>query len=113
MSLTRGTFPQTVTVRAMHPHDLSRLVQIEKQTPCPLWTLQNFQTDLQAGDRINLVALRQSQVVGFLIARVIPEIEPGEETTRTLPGGTWTGPAIPKRTLNVNLLHMAVALEQR
>jgi ribosomal-protein-alanine N-acetyltransferase len=95
----------------MQTIDLPRLVEIEKEGPSPLWTLQNFQTDLQAGDRVNLVATLKSQVVGFLIARLVSEIEPEEDCGRTSAGQTSTGPALPKRTLQLNLLHMAVTAE--
>jgi ribosomal protein S18 acetylase RimI-like enzyme len=93
----------------MEVGDLPRVLQIERETPAPLWTLQHFKADLQAGDRLNLVATFKGLVVGFAIARSVTEIEtPAGGPSRFAEALTST---LPRRALHLHLLHVAVAAD--
>jgi ribosomal protein S18 acetylase RimI-like enzyme len=107
MNAIRAATTRMLAVRSMEPRDVPRLIHIEKQTPEPRWTQHHFKTDLQAADRINLVATVKNYVVGFLVSRLISESD-------SPPGGTddlaSTGdPGV----VYLNLLHLAVAPDWR
>jgi ribosomal protein S18 acetylase RimI-like enzyme len=107
MSVIRKIVVQQLTVRPMERRDLRRVLQIEKETPDPLWTLQAFKADLDSEDRICLVGTFKGVVVGFMIARSVTEIET-PETVPGVTGGNLTS-TLPRRALHLNLLHVAVA----
>jgi ribosomal protein S18 acetylase RimI-like enzyme len=91
----------------MERRDLPRVLQIEKQTPAPLWTMQNFEADLEAGDRVNLVTTFKGLVVGFAIARSVTEIETPSGSLFLSPQSLTS--TLPRRAVHLNLLHVAVA----
>jgi ribosomal protein S18 acetylase RimI-like enzyme len=107
MSVIRKVVLQSLVIRPMETRDLRRVLQIEKETPAPLWTLQDLKADLEGADRVNLVATYKSVVVGFAIARSVTEIDVPE-------GGPGLAAAsfvntLPRRALHLSLLHVAVA----
>jgi ribosomal protein S18 acetylase RimI-like enzyme len=110
MNAIRAATTRMLTVRSMEPRDLPRLVHIEKLTPTPRWTQNHFKTDLQAPDRINLVATVKNYVVGFVISRLISASDTpqggadrrGEADGNTDPDAVF-----------INLLHLAVAPDWR
>jgi ribosomal protein S18 acetylase RimI-like enzyme len=107
MTAIRKAAVQPLTIRRMVRADLSRVFQIEKETPAPLWTMQNFKADLEAGDRVNLVAAFKGLVVGFAIARSVADIETPASVAGFSAGGFTS--TLPRRALHLNLLHVAVA----
>jgi ribosomal protein S18 acetylase RimI-like enzyme len=105
MTLNRKLPVQPLLVRALERADLPRVLQIEKETPAPLWTMQNFRADLEAVDRLNLVAVFKGLVVGFAIVRLATESETPGRGARS--GGMTS--TLPRRALHLSLLHVAVA----
>jgi ribosomal protein S18 acetylase RimI-like enzyme len=106
MTAPRAAAVQPVQVRGMDMADLTRVFQIEKQTPLPVWTMQNFKADLGATDRVNLVATFKGLVIGFALARSVNEIE---TPTDSSPAGAALTSTLPRRALCLNLMHLAVA----
>jgi ribosomal protein S18 acetylase RimI-like enzyme len=88
-------------------------VQIEKQSPAGRWTQLHFKADLQASDRLNLVATIHNCVVAFAVSRLIAEsdlhVEEARDDRLTLAGE--------KEALStavyLRLLHLAVAADWR
>ncbi len=110
MNLIRAATNRVLTVRAMEPGDLTRLVHIEKETPAPRWGIHQFKADLRSSDRINLVAAVRSHVVGFVIARFASEhdVLPGDSAPR--PAAPPAGRILPA-PVRIQLLHLAVAAD--
>jgi ribosomal protein S18 acetylase RimI-like enzyme len=109
MNVIRAATTQVLTVRSMEVGDLPRLLQIEKQTPAPRWTLRQFKTDLRCADRINLVATVKNYVVGFVIAKLLSPPEPkvpGKAEPAAQSGGE-TPPLL--APVHLSILHLAVA----
>lgn len=110
MNAIRAATSRMLMVRRMELRDLPRLVHIEKQVPNPRWTPCHFKTDLQATDRINLVAMVKNYVVGFIITRLLSEqdaMETAAASAEAALEGTACG------AVNLNLLHLAVASDWR
>jgi len=100
-----------MTLRWLMQRDLPRVLDIQRQTPTPGWSQQDFLTVLQSFDTTGWVAEIDDRIVGFLIYMVtaqpeaIESVEVGGRKQRIVRHDS----AQPSKPLRLTLLNLAVA----
>lgn len=105
-----------LTLRHMVQRDLPHVLRIEKQSPAPRWTLQDFLAVFQCGDTASWVAEVAGQVVGFVVYSVTPQLDLDDDLEEVTPaprGRLKKEPEPTPRPVRLSLLNIAVAPEWR
>lgn len=63
---------QNIRIERVVPEDCEMLCGIAEETGIDAWTVENYRSEIIRDDSVVLKAVDRNEIVGFLIARVVP-----------------------------------------